>query len=486
MSEQQPHEPTASVPHAWAPLIVALTAVVVAAVATGVLMVRYLDARPLNLTPETEQAAASLEALLAANRVPAESVQRTGPVAQAPEHARWNYYEYDVAVPDHLDADGMEDLIAQRMGGLHQSMLVEDLVENGRKAGLELAFGDFTFAKIRIQPDRTPLPARPMESPPPSTSPAPGTDDTPEPSAASGPGDDTLANLASAALDQFASQGSLYSDPPAVDTLASVANVDTGMDVIEPGEGVEAVWTPPHHVAPDAPAAPDVPVTPPKKNGSGKLAIIIDDGGYGGAATEIILGLSPKLTLAILPNTPHGTDIAERARAAGFEVMLHMPMENLDPKLFPHEGQLNLDMTDSMIRELTEAALAQVPGAVGVNNHMGSRYTGDAKYMALFMDAIADKGLFFVDSRTTADSRAFEVARAFDVPSETRDLFLDHVDDAAQIRARFWEVVKLAQQNGEAIAIGHFRPATAAVLAELLPQLPEYGVELVHASELVD
>src|SRR5690606_1175059 len=102
-----------------------------------------------------------------------------------------------------------------------------------------------------------------------------------------------------------------------------------------------------------------------------------------------------------------------------------------------------------------------------------------------FMDAIADKNLFFIDSRTTADSRAYEVAQAFEIPSKARDLFLDHVDDQEQIRSRFWDVVKLAQKNGEAIAIGHFRPATAAVLSELLPLLPQHGIELVHASELV-
>ena len=472
-------------PRAWAPLIVALLAVVIAAVGTGVMMVRYLNARPLDLTPETEQAAASLEALLAANRVPAESVQRTGPVAQAPDNARWNYYEYDVAVPPHLDAAGMEDLIVQRMGGLHQSLLVEELVENGRKAGLELAFGDYTFAKVRIQAAGMPPHKRATEKTRGAHWPAP--DAGASPSSNLQQDDDALAELAAAATTQFASQGSLYADPPAVDSLTSDANNPSSMDVFEPGDGGAAPRVPPQNGTPDVPpASPDGPAKPPKTGGSGKLAIIIDDGGYGGEATEIILGLSPKLTLAILPNTPHGAETAERARTAGFELMLHMPMENMDPNLFPHEGQLNMDMTDTVIRDLTEAALAQVPGAVGVNNHMGSRFTGDPKYMALFMDAIADKDLFFIDSRTTANSRAFEVAKAFNVPSEARDLFLDHVDDTEEIRARLWEAVKLAQTEGEAIAIGHFRPATAQVLAELLPKLADYGVELVHASELVD
>lgn len=472
MSEKQTRTGT-SVPHAWAPLIVALVAVVVAAVATGVLMVRYLNVRPLDLTPETGQAAASLEALLAANRVPAESIQREGPLAQTPEHARWNYYEYEVVVPEHLDAAGIEDLIAQRMGGLHQSLLVEDLVEDGHKAGLELAFGEYTFAKVRVPQARAP---RATTHPSVPTWPAPDAGLN----GASSVNPDAQSDDNAPPTDMTVPQGSLYPDPPALDTLASDADAVPRMDAFEPGEGNHALSMPPHTVAADG------PVTPPNKDGSGKLAIIIDDGGYGGEATEIILGLSPKLTLAILPNTPHGSEIAERARAVGFELMLHMPMENIDPDLFPHEGQLNLDMTDNMIRDLTEAALAQVPGAVGVNNHMGSRYTGNAKHMALFMDAIADKNLFFIDSRTTADSRAFEIARAFAVPSEARDLFLDHVDDPEQIRARFWEVVKLAQENGEAIAIGHFRPATATALAELLPQLPEYGIELVHVSELVD
>ena len=215
-----------------------------------------------------------------------------------------------------------------------------------------------------------------------------------------------------------------------------------------------------------------------------RIAIIVDDGGYGGSATEIILSLTPSLTLSILPNTPQGPRLARAAGALGFEIMLHMPMENLGADL-RYEGQLDIDMSDADITRLTVDALAQVPGAIGVNNHTGSRFTRHPTALALFMDAIADEDLYFIDSLTTPDSRAHDMARAFGIPAAHRDLFLDHDDDPAMIRQRFRELIDRARAQGSAIGICHFRRNTARILREMLPELVEQGVELVHASELV-
>jgi len=215
-----------------------------------------------------------------------------------------------------------------------------------------------------------------------------------------------------------------------------------------------------------------------------KLAIIVDDGGYGGEPTDIILSLSNALTLSILPNTPQGTAIAQKASRLGFEIMLHMPMENLSADL-RHPGQLNVDMTETEIRQLTRNALDQVPQAVGVNNHTGSKFTTDPHAMALFLDTVKKESLYFVDSRTTESSRALDMALAYGIPSEKRDLFLDHKNDIDMIRMRFEQIEDLALKRGHAIAICHFRPNTATVLSELLPELEKKGIQLVHASELV-
>lgn len=215
-----------------------------------------------------------------------------------------------------------------------------------------------------------------------------------------------------------------------------------------------------------------------------RVAIILDDGGYGGPQVDVILGLDPDVTLAILPYTPQGTELAERAAGLGFEVMLHMPMENVSDTL-RHEGQLNVGMTPDEIDALTRAALAQVPHAVGVNNHMGSKFTAEADAMGPFLDWVKTSGLYFVDSGTTAQSVAYRAAHERGIPSAARTLFLDNVDEPEAIRARLLELVEMAQQQGEAIGIGHFRLNTATALAEMLPQFSSMGVELVRASELV-
>jgi len=217
---------------------------------------------------------------------------------------------------------------------------------------------------------------------------------------------------------------------------------------------------------------------------SPRVAIIVDDGGYGGSATDVILGLTTRLTFAILPNTPHGTALAEEAGALGFEVMLHMPMENTSADL-RHEGQIEIDMDEADIQRLVTHALSQVPGAVGVNNHQGSKFTAHADVLSFFMEDTLAEGLFFIDSRTTPDSVAYDVAVEHGVPSAYRDLFLDHDNDRDKIRSRFRQLMGTARRDGSAIAICHFRPNTALVLREMLPELRMGGIELVHASELV-
>ncbi len=238
-------------------------------------------------------------------------------------------------------------------------------------------------------------------------------------------------------------------------------------------------WTPPLIDAAAGQPAPDAVAQRPAR-----VAIIVDDGGYGGEPAEVILGLDRSLTLSILPYTPHGTELAQRASELGFEVMLHMPMENLSDTL-RHEGQINVGMTREEMERLTQAALEQVPHAVGVNNHTGSKFTAEVDAMRPFLEWVQTTGLYFVDSGTTAKSIAYQAAHELGIPSASRTLFLDNIDEPAQIRARLLELADLARQQGEAIGICHFRPHTAGVLAEMLPQLKSMGIELVPASELV-
>lgn len=228
--------------------------------------------------------------------------------------------------------------------------------------------------------------------------------------------------------------------------------------------------------------APAPPVTADTKHP--KLAVILDDGGYGNGVTEDILKMDPGLTLAILPHTPFGTETAERAAKLGFEIMLHMPMEAMSPNA-KYPSQLNVGMDAGEIARLTTDALATVPGVSGINNHIGSKFTADAASMELFFRGIAGKPYFFIDSVTSAKSAAYAQAKASGFRAARRDVFLDNSPDPAAIRKQFARAREVAKQQGSAIAIGHFREHTVAVLADEIEKIKSDGIALVHASELV-
>jgi polysaccharide deacetylase 2 family uncharacterized protein YibQ len=215
-----------------------------------------------------------------------------------------------------------------------------------------------------------------------------------------------------------------------------------------------------------------------------RIAIIVDDGGYADTSTERILSLNQALTLSILPDCEATTSTARRARELGFEVMLHMPMETHSKKAkFPNA--ITTDMTEAQIRERTGRALAQVPGAAGVNNHTGSKFTSDEKSMRALLNYLKELSLYFVDSRTWHETVAYTLAQELGIQSAERDVFLDNDAEPAAIRNQFDELVTIAKQQGFAIGICHFRPRTADVLAEVLPELRKKGVEIVHVSEVV-
>ncbi len=221
------------------------------------------------------------------------------------------------------------------------------------------------------------------------------------------------------------------------------------------------------------------------KGGKPRVAVILDDGGYGGPDTEQALALDPNVTLAILPNTPSARSTAERAAAKGFEVMLHMPMETAVKGVRAVDGQLDTSMDRDTIHRLTLDALAQVPGAKGVNYHTGGKFIQDHDRTQWFMEVVRDQKLYFVDSRTTGRSAGQAAATALGVRNADRDVFLDNESAPDYIRHQFELLEDGAQKRGAAVGIGHFRRGTIVVLRELLPRLRTHGIELVHVSELL-
>ena len=205
--------------------------------------------------------------------------------------------------------------------------------------------------------------------------------------------------------------------------------------------------------------------------------------GYNLKRGEELLALPKPLTLGMLPYAPHALEIAERAHASGREIILHQPMEPIAAsRLEP--GTLELDMTPENFQAQFEAALERLPNITGVNNHTGSLLTAHRPPMEQLMAGIARHGLYFLDSRTTPHSVAESTARALDVPTIRRDVFLDHVPSEAHLEAAFDRSLAIARRRGQAVVIAHPYPITVAFLTEKLASLPE-DVVLTTLSDLV-
>lgn len=219
--------------------------------------------------------------------------------------------------------------------------------------------------------------------------------------------------------------------------------------------------------------------------GSARLAIIIDDIGSDRAAAEAVFALGFPLTISVLPNHEHSMEIAEEAHRRGLQVMLHLPMQSVANET-PEAQELRPGMPAQEVAAVVEQFLQNVPDAAGVNNHQGSQATADAALMDELMPVLRDHHLFYVDSRTTAATVAYETAQDFGVPSAFRNVpFLDDVAEVGAVRKQLQLALRGAHEKGKAVAIGHPHPATLQALREVLPQSQAQGVRLVLASELV-
>jgi uncharacterized protein len=242
-------------------------------------------------------------------------------------------------------------------------------------------------------------------------------------------------------------------------------------------------------VTPAAVASPVISALIPRSaasasGGRPRLAIIIDDCGQWPDTERAFVALPFPLTLSVLPHVRFGSAIARDADAAGKGVMLHLPMQTVSGR-YPGPGTITVTMPDAAIRSELTSDLAELPQARGVNNHEGSLATQNARVMNDIADVLSHDGRFFIDSRTSSGSVGESVTRGRGVPSASRSVFLDNVDDEAAIEAQLNEAARDARATGSAIAIGHPRPATLAAVRALGPKFVADGVELTLASDLV-
>lgn len=230
----------------------------------------------------------------------------------------------------------------------------------------------------------------------------------------------------------------------------------------------------------------DIPHIVKTKPSHSRIAIIMDDMGGSLKTIKSLFDLEIPVTPAILPDTSRATAATSLLQSRGREYMIHMPMQPRSyPKTNPGKMALLIGQSEEQTRALVRSYIKAVPGAVGGNNHMGSRYTEDAAAMRIVLDELKKNGHFFIDSRTISNSVAFEEAKRMGVKTATRNIFLDNEDNVPYIRSQLRKMVRLAKNRSEVIAICHPHKETIEALRLEQNWLRSQPVEFVVASKLV-
>jgi uncharacterized protein len=233
------------------------------------------------------------------------------------------------------------------------------------------------------------------------------------------------------------------------------------------------------------PLAFEAPASAARSGHAPRLAIIVDDMGYDQAAAHSVLGLPFRVTVSVIPHLPFSTEVAEEAFRRGDQVILHLPMQSIPSAAQQEKIELRVGMDAQEVQSTLAGMLETVPHAVGVNNHEGSLATANLPLMRELMPDLRERGLFFIDSRTTAATVAYDTAERAGVHAASRRVFLDDKITVGAIRAQLELAARIAQHSGSAIAIGHPHPATIEALSEAVPDLEKRGIRLVFASDLV-
>jgi uncharacterized protein len=216
-----------------------------------------------------------------------------------------------------------------------------------------------------------------------------------------------------------------------------------------------------------------------------RVAIVIDDLGLDRPRTERVIALAPAVTLSFLAYSGDLPRLTEAARHAGHEMIVHVPMEPVNAKIDMGPNGLSTNQPKEEVLRRLNWDLGRFDGYVGINNHMGSRFTGDAQAMGWVMDELKARGLMFLDSRTIAGSIGAKAAAAEGVPFAERDVFLDDEQTATAVDQQLREVEAIAKKKGTVIAIGHPHDVTIAALTRWIASLPQKGIVLVPLTEVV-
>jgi len=236
---------------------------------------------------------------------------------------------------------------------------------------------------------------------------------------------------------------------------------------------------------PGSPVRPPTPDTPSPRHL--KIAILIDDIGQDLKPLDELLRLDAPIAFSVLPFCSHSLRAASKIHKTGREVLLHLPMEPLEyPERDPGKGALLISMSEREIRSQVEEDLRAIPFARGVNNHMGSRFMQDRQKLKGLFRKLRERDLFFIDSLTTADSKAAEVADETGVQFASREVFIDHARDREMVFRNMQDLLDKKGQRQSLLVIGHPYPETIQALKTFLPRLRSAGVEVISLSEFIN
>jgi len=228
-----------------------------------------------------------------------------------------------------------------------------------------------------------------------------------------------------------------------------------------------------------------IPPEHPRQERQGLLAVIIDDAGYSLEELQAFLDLPLPLTVAVLPHLPHSQEAARRVLAAGKDLILHCPMEPNGGE-DPGPGALYTGQSPQQIEALLDAAFASVPGAIGMNNHMGSKATAEESLMTTVLGYLKRKGMLYIDSRTTPDTVGPRIARQLGVPVLERNVFIDVGTGDEQIASAFDKGVAEARARGSTVLIGHVQnKGVVDILRAMNARLAGQGVRLARLVDVL-
>ena len=218
----------------------------------------------------------------------------------------------------------------------------------------------------------------------------------------------------------------------------------------------------------------------------GVIGIVIDDFGYrNDEISDGFLELDARLTYAIIPGHRYSTSFGEKAVESGYEVIVHMPMENTGKTYGEEEFVLMTAMDNETIQRRLNNAIEEIPTAIGMNNHQGSKASADQNIMSNVAKVMKERGLFFLDSRTTIETIGETTMEVFGVPTARRNIFLDNEDDEEKIEKQLMKLVKRSEEVGSAIGIGHVKPKTLNVLSDQIPKLKKKGYKFEFVSNML-